>query len=155
MALAAICALASSKPCCLRATIATLAGTLLLIDPIDPNFMVVAVPVPAPFSPVTAGNGLTQANADALNAQLANESMIVGVLRAIITSDNRASGAHAAGNAFWEQKQVDAINGLMLQLGALLGQEANTREAAVASLRASNTPCRMTWRRDNASTWAL
>src|SRR5207244_3824263 len=46
----------------------------------------------------------------------------------------------SVGNTFWEQKQVDAINGFLLQLGALLTQEANAREAVVALLTAENFP---------------
>jgi hypothetical protein len=137
---APICSLPAGLTAAVSATIAAAAGTLLLIDPIDLNFMVIPVPVPAPFTPVTAGNGLTQADADALNAWLSTEANIIGVLRAITTSVNRASGAASVGNTFWEQKQVEAINGFMLQLGALLTQDANAREAVVGLLTAENFP---------------
>ena len=137
---APICSLPAGLTAALTATIAALSGTLLLIDPLDLNFTVIPVPVPAPITLVTAGNGLTQADADALNVLLNNEARIVGVLRAIITSVNRASGAESVGDAFWEQKQVEAINAFLLQLGALLTQEANAREAVVALLTAENFP---------------
>ena len=120
--------------------IAYFATEFLAQDPIDLNFTVIPVPVPAPFTPVMAGNGFTQADADAMNAQLRNEAKILGVLRAIDTSINRAAGAASVGDAFWEQKQVEAINGFMFQLGALLTQEANAREALVALLTAENFP---------------
>jgi len=102
--------------------------------------MVIPVPEPAPFALVTAGNGLTQADADALNALLTNEANIVGLLRATITAVNRAAGAASVGDAFWEQKQVDAINSFMLQFGARLTQEADLREALVAFLTTENFP---------------
>jgi hypothetical protein len=120
--------------------IAFLATELLARDPIDLNFTVIPMPVPAPFTPVTAGNGFTQADANAMNAQLGNEAKILGVLRATDTSINRAAGAASVGNTFWEQKQVEAINGFMFQLGGLLTQEANAREALVALLTAENFP---------------
>jgi hypothetical protein len=137
---APICALPAGLTAAITATIAASAGTLLLIDPIDLDFTDIPVPVPAPFTPVTPGNGLTQADADALNALLTNEAKMVGVLRATITAVNRAAGAASVGNAFWEQKQVDAINSFMLQLGALLTQEADARQALVALLTTENFP---------------
>ena len=137
---APICTLPAGLTAAISATIAASAGTLLLIDPIDLNFMVIPVPEPAPFALVTAGNGLTQADADALNALLTNEANIVGLLRATITAVNRAAGAASVGDAFWEQKQVDAINSFMLQFGARLTQEADLREALVALLTTENFP---------------
>lgn len=122
------------------ALIAALAGGLLLIDPIDLNFTVIPVPVPASFTPLTAGNGMTQADADALNAQLSIEAQIIGVLRATVISVNRAAGAQSVGNTFWEQKQQDAINGFMQQLGVLLIQDANARQTLVAVLTSENFP---------------
>jgi hypothetical protein len=137
---APICSLPAGLMAAVTATISALAGTLLLIDPIDLNFTVIPVPVPAPISLVTSGNGLTQADADAVNALLSNEAAIVGVLRAAMTAVNRASGAESVGDSFWEQKQGEAINTFMLQLGALLTQEANRREALVALLITENFP---------------
>lgn len=137
---APICSAPAGLTAALSTTIAAAAGALLLIDPIDLNYTVIPVPQPAPITLVTAGNGLTQADAAAFNALLNNEAKIVGVLRAITTSINRASGAESVGDTFWEQKQVEAINGFMLQIGALLTQEANAREAVVALLTAENFP---------------
>jgi hypothetical protein len=116
------------------------ANELLKKDPIDLNFTVIPVPVPVPFRPITARGRLTQADADAMNALLRIEGKIVGVLRATDTSINRAAGAASVGNTFWEQKQVEAINGFMFQLGGLLTQEANARVALVALLTAENFP---------------
>jgi hypothetical protein len=137
---APICSLPAGLTAALTATVAAAAGTLLLIDPLDMDFMIIPVPVPASITLVTAGKGLTQADADALNALLINEATIVGVLRATITSANRASGAESVGDTFWEQQQVNAINGFMLQLGALLTREANARLAVVALLTSENFP---------------
>lgn len=137
---APICSLPAGLAAAFSATIAAAAGGLLLIDPIDLNFTEIPVPVPAPFTPVTAGNGLTQADADALNAWLGTEAKMIGVLRATNTSVNRASGAASVGNTFWEQKQQDAINGFMLQFGALMAQDADAREAVAALLASENFP---------------
>jgi hypothetical protein len=137
---APICSLPAGLTAALTATITAAAATLLAIDPLDLNFTVIPILVPAPISLVTAGNGLTQADADALNTLLRNEAALVGVFRAMLTSVNRASGAASVGDAFWEQKQVEAINGFVLQLGSLLTQEANAREALVALLTAENFP---------------
>jgi hypothetical protein len=116
------------------------ANELLKKDPIDLNFTVIPVPVPVPFRPITTGGRLTQADADAMNALLRIEGKIIGVLRATDTSINRAAGAASVGNTFWEQKQVEAINGFMFQLGGLLTQEANARVGLVALLTAQNFP---------------
>jgi len=137
---APICSLPAGLVAALSTTIGGAAAGLLLIDPIDLNFTEIPVPVPASFTPVTPGNGLTQADADALNAWLSTEAKMVGVLRAINTSVNRASGAASVGNTFWEQKQQDAINGFMLQFGALLTQDADAREAVAALLKSENFP---------------
>jgi hypothetical protein len=109
-------------------------------DPLDLNFTVIPVPVPIPFPPMVAGDGVTQADADAMNALLRIQAKIVGLLRAIDTSVNRAAGAASVGNTFWEQKQVEAINAFLFQVGTLLTQEANAREALVALLTAHNAP---------------
>ncbi|MEN3369131.1 MAG: hypothetical protein V7609_1274 [Verrucomicrobiota bacterium] len=122
------------------AHIAKWANDLLKKDPIDLNFTVIPVPVSAPFTPITAGGHLTQAVADAMNALLRNEAKIIGLLRATDTSINRAAGAASVGNTFWEQKQVEAINGFMFQLGGLLTQEANARVALAALLTAEDFP---------------
>jgi hypothetical protein len=137
---APICSLPAGLTAAVSATIAALAGTLLLIDPIDLNYTVIPVPEPAPIPLVTAGNGLTQADADAVNALLNNEAAIIGVLRAAMTSVNRASGAVSVGDTFWEQKQTDAISSFMRQLGSLLTRDANLREALVALLVSENFP---------------
>jgi hypothetical protein len=137
---APICTLPAGLTAAGSATIAAAAGALLLIDPNDPNFTVIPVPVPAPFTPVPAGNGLTQADADALNAWLTTEANMIGVLRATIIAVNRAAGAASAGNTFWEQQQVNAINGFMVKFGALSGQDADAREALVALLATESFP---------------
>jgi hypothetical protein len=85
-----------------------------------------------------AGGVLTQADADARNSQLSIEAQIIGVLRATLTAVNRASGAASVGNTFWEQKQQEAINGFMVQLGTLLTQDASARQTLVAVLTAEN-----------------
>jgi hypothetical protein len=124
----------------LSTTIAAASGTLLAIDPIDLNYTVIPTPIPAPFTPLTAGNGLTQAGADSMNAVLSTEASIVGVLRAIVTSVNRAAGADSVGATVWEQKQQNAINGFMFRLGTLLTQEAAARQSFVAQLTSENSP---------------
>jgi hypothetical protein len=135
-----VCTAPAGLIAALTATVAAASGTLLAIDPIDLNYTVIPIPSPPSFTPVTAGNGLSQADADAFNAVLTNEAQMVGVLRATITSVNRASGAESVGNTFWAAKQTNAISGFMVQFGGLLTQEANLRGTLVTTLNADNFP---------------
>lgn len=129
-----ICGVPAGLVAAFATTVASISGTLLAIDPVDTNYTVIPVPVPAPFVAVTAVNGLTQVQADALNALLSNEAAMVGVLRATVTSINRASGAVAGGDTFWEQKQQGAINSFMVQFGGLMAKEASARQTLVTAL---------------------
>jgi hypothetical protein len=97
----------------ISAIIAGYLGRLVEKDPLDLNFAVIPVPVPVPFPALAAGDGVTQADADAINALLRIQAKIAGLLRAIDTSVDRAAGAASVGNTFWEQKQVEAINGFI------------------------------------------
>ena len=77
--------------------VALLAGALA-IDPPDPNFRVIATPTIATIPRVTARGNITQAEADVFNAFLVNQAAILGIGQAVITSGNRAQGAHVANN---------------------------------------------------------
>jgi hypothetical protein len=83
----------------------------LATDQSDPDFTVVAQPVVHALSiqPLTAAQGLTQQEADALNALLANVEESIAFAEVVVVSANRLQGAKDAGNAFWELRQRDAV----------------------------------------------
>ncbi len=109
-------------------------------DPPDPNFTVIAQPDP-PSLPLQQAEGpITQGAADAFNALQANQEQQIGLLRALLTSINRADGALQAGNAFWEDQQMQAAAGYALQLATFLDGEAALRAALLAALQASGFP---------------
>lgn len=90
-------------------------------DPSDPNYTVIVQPVTPSLSqqPITTAQGVTQQEADALNAYLTNMEKAIGLQRAIITSINRAVGAHDAGNAMWEDRQLQAAQQYAAQAATL------------------------------------
>ena len=98
----------------------------LALDPSDPNFTEIAVPVTPTLSqqPITAGDGVTQQEADALNALFANLEQTIGLGRALQTSIDRAQGARDAGDAFWEGQQLAAAKNFAGQIANLSDQQA-------------------------------
>ena len=94
-------------------------------DPHDLNFMEIAQPVAPSLSqqPYTTADGLTQDEADALNALLTNIEEQIGLARAILTAIDRAQGAFLAGDSFWEIQQVLAARQFASQLVPLLEAE--------------------------------
>ena len=109
-------------------------------DPPDPNFTTIAVPVTPPVSPVTVANVGTQAAADAGNALLGNLSSVVGLEGALLTSIERAQGASAAGNAFWQNQQLQAAAGFSTQLSNLYETQAALLQNAGNTLQAAGFP---------------
>lgn len=99
----------------------------LALDPSDPNFTEIAVPVTPTLSqqPITAGDGVTQQEADALNALFTNLEQTIGLGRALQTSIDRAQGAREAGDAFWEGQQLAAAKNFAGQIANLSDQQAD------------------------------
>lgn len=100
---------------------------LVATDPSDPNFMVIAQPVLLTVPPVVPGGVVTQAEANAFNALFLNEENVIAYAQALITSYNRAQGAFDAGNAFWENQQLQAAAQYQGALLGFLGAEGALR----------------------------
>ncbi len=109
----------------------------LALDPVDPNFTQIAVPITPPFTPLVVEPGITQGEADSFNALLTNQTQAIGLVNAIITSINRAQGASEAGNTVWENKQMAAASKYALELNKLLDAQnalrANVKNALLAA----------------------
>jgi hypothetical protein len=101
------------------------------IDPIDPNFTVIAQPVIPTLPLVVAQPGITTALATALN-QLNSDSMrTIAYAQAAITSGNRAQGAANAGNAFWQAAQLQAEE----RYSSVLVSQIQSEPVLLANLR--------------------
>jgi hypothetical protein len=112
------------------AGVAWLIGSIyarMAADPSDPNFTALAQPSNLPYTPLTAQAGLTQAEANALNALYSNEVQMVSVGEAVLTTINRAQGASDAGNPTYENMQLQHLQQLDQQLGSLTSSEAGLR----------------------------
>jgi hypothetical protein len=101
-------------------------------DPPDPNFMVIDQPVvrTLPSQPFTTAAGLTQQEADALNAVFTNVEQTIALEQASITAINRAQGAMAASNATWVNNQTQAA----LNFGGQAGLSYAANPALMSNL---------------------
>ncbi|HEV2391592.1 MAG TPA: hypothetical protein VG146_04425 [Verrucomicrobiae bacterium] len=102
------------------------------LDPLDTNYTVISQAAPLPVTPLAAGNGITQLEADDYNAWLTNLSLTAGYDAALTSSLNRAQGAAFAGNSFWDTAQMNAAAQFEAQLAALFDQEPALRSNVVA-----------------------
>ncbi len=110
------------------------------LDPLDTNYTVLAqVTLPA-VTLLTTGGGVTQAAANDYNAWLTNLSETAGYSTARTTSLNRAQGAAAAENAYWETQQMNAVVQFEAQLAVFLDQEPALRSNVVAQFEADGFP---------------
>jgi len=107
------------------------------LDPVDTNYTVLAQAVATPVSPLSAGGGITQPAAGAFNAWLTNLSQSAGFSSALDTSINRAQGAAAASNVYWDNAQMTAAVQFETQLAAVLDQEPALRSNVVAQFEAA------------------
>lgn len=112
----------------------------LALDPADPNYAVIASPIFPILQNLSTQPGITQAEADALNAWLSNLEQAIGYGRAAITSINRADGAYAAGNTYWEAQQMQAAAQYALKLSSLLSMQPALRAAVFDALQAAGFP---------------
>jgi hypothetical protein len=108
-ATAGICALAGTPVAALSSLVA---GGLALVaaDPVDMNFMTIATPQTVPL-PGNLGIAASLAN---------DEAKAIAITSALLTSINRYQGAVAAGDLFWQQQQLSAIQDYQSQLETLL-----------------------------------
>ena len=95
----------------------------------DPNFRVIAQPVLLKVPAVTPSSAVTAAEARAYNALFLDEESILAYAEALIASYNRAQGALDAGNAFWEDRQLQAATQYQAVLLSFLASEAGLRTA--------------------------
>jgi hypothetical protein len=82
-------------------------------DPADMNYTVIAQPMPPSLSFPDPDPSWTAAQLAAFNAMktvILTEEQISGLSNAEITCINRAEGASEAGNSYWEQQQIAALN---------------------------------------------
>lgn len=124
------------------ATVAAILGlgaagaAVISLDPTDNNFTQIVIPVIPSIPLFTPPPGISQADAEAVNALLANGAEIIGIERALSTTLNRAAGASAAGNTFWLNQQLQAASAYEGELGGLLANEVTLlgafRDAAEA-----------------------
>jgi hypothetical protein len=101
-------------------------------DPSDPNFQKIATsdyPKPISVKP-DPKDGVSRTIASALNAVIANYSRSLGNLIALSTSINRAGGAHAAGNARAEARQMSAARTFARRAAGLLEKGPELRAHA-------------------------
>lgn len=107
------------------------------IDPPDPNFTVIAQPQIPVLPPIVAQPGITQAEADALNALNTNNIKVIAFAQAAITSMNRAQGAADAGDGVSEASQFQAEQSYSATLDTLITAEpsllANLQNAWTAA----------------------
>ncbi|HET9184034.1 MAG TPA: hypothetical protein VFP59_18045 [Candidatus Angelobacter sp.] len=110
---------------------------LLALDPNDPNFTVIVVPVVPTLLTIQAQPGITQQEADAFNAWIENSAQQSAYATAIVTSINRANSAEDAGDTVSEQKQLKAAGDFAATLSTLLAEEPGFRSAAQSAVQAS------------------
>ncbi len=99
-------------------------------DPPDPNFRNIPTPRP-PHVPQFRGVPR------AFNALLKNEAQIIGLLNAIATCTNRASGAEQANQPRFEARQLRAAAKYRSQLAQLLVKDVGLRLVVSAELTAA------------------
>jgi hypothetical protein len=102
---------------------------ILGLDPDDPNFTELPVPLFPTFPPVqpVQNTRLTASVAAAANAVTANQAQGIGLLNALLTALNRADSAADAGDASAEANQVEAAQGFAKQLANVLRGAASFR----------------------------
>jgi hypothetical protein len=76
------------------------------MEPVDPNYKVIAVPDFVPLQAPVFVSQVPKGTADVLNCLLEDQSHQLGYVRAIITSDNRYMGAAAAKDSSWQERQL-------------------------------------------------
>ncbi len=120
------------------------------LDPPDPNYQVQTVVIVPHVPRVTRSKYLQPTDAAAINAYLALNARVAGLVTAFDVSMNRASGAYAGGVAnpedptarTWETRQVQAEAGFAGQLAVTLREQHGVGERAMRGLRRLNRALR-------------
>jgi len=109
-------------------------------DPPDPNYTVIALPV-TPLAPtVTPDPDVPLSITNAFNALFDNQKQAIGLEQAILTSINRASGAMAANDTVWQQRQTQAAASYLLQLSDLANKQADLQAALQSAWTGAGFP---------------
>src|SRR5436190_14359922 len=101
-------------------------------DPSDPNFMVIAQPVP-----IVLPSGMDCGAFPACNNLLGNFLPIIALERAILTTNDRWQGAYDAGDTYWQDQQGNALRQYQIQLAALASQNATLLQTYQAAFQAN------------------
>jgi hypothetical protein len=110
-------------------------------DPPDPNFTTVAPAQNVTVPPLTAGGGITQAEADQFNALFAEEGQALGLAQALSTALNRAQAASEdPSDATFAQLQVNAVTQFAQQLGTVVDTEPTLLSNVQTALAQSGAP---------------
>jgi hypothetical protein len=113
---------------------------ILAHDPPDTNFTAIALPVFPNLQLLAPGLNVTQGEATSLNAWVTDLSQSLAYSQALYTSINRASGAAAATNAYWQTAQLNAVVQYESKLAGLLYQEPTLRSNVLVQLQAAGFP---------------
>ncbi len=96
----------------------------LALDPPDPNFTVIDIPVTPSLPLLSLAPDITQDEVDSFNDLLLNQEKAIGLYHSLITSLNRAVGAYDANNDVYEAKQRSAAAEYSFQLSILMREQA-------------------------------
>lgn len=96
---------------------------LILQDPSDPNFTVIAQPVP-----IVLPTGMDCGDFPECNSLVGNFLQIISLNRAIGTTNDRIQGAFDAGDTYWQTQQQQARQQYQHQLALLVSQNATLLE---------------------------
>jgi hypothetical protein len=113
----------------------TTTGTVALlnaIDPLDPNFRVLAEPPKLPVSLVSVGTGITKADAEIINSLLRNIQRQAELRWVVYQSINRAQAAAVAPAPDWEIKQLMHAKQYALLLSRRIREQQKLSPAVVA-----------------------
>jgi len=115
-----------------------------VLDPPDPNYMIIATPVVPSVTQISEQTGIPPNLAAATNALLLKGAEISAVSLALVTTLNRASGALAANDNIWIQRQLIAADTLKAQLGVDMAKKPELLVAFQNALSAAGITIEMT-----------
>lgn len=109
-------------------------------DPPDPNYTVIALPVMSLAPTVTPDPDVPASITNAFNALFDNQKQAIGLEQAILTSINRASGAMAANDTVWQQRQTQAAASYLLQLSGIANKQVDLQAAMQSAWTGAGFP---------------
>ena len=110
------------------------------VDPLSPNFKVVAAPSPPHVPTVKPGAGLNVSVTSAVNAVLENLANSDGLLAALLTTMERAQGAANARSTVWVKKQSTAAASFATSLSVSFRELVGLLSNARRELQAEHVP---------------